>query len=125
MQTHLKTLGILHVIYGALTLLILATMSTIVQSLLPFILSNVDEETLLVLQIILPVARIVAYTLMILIPIPSIIGGMALLNKKKWGLTLLMIPGSLSLISFPLGTAIGIYTIWVFTQQPNNSNDQD
>jgi len=37
-----------------------------------------------------------------------------LLQRKPWARTLALILAFLALLSFPLGTALGIYTIWVF-----------
>jgi hypothetical protein len=38
------------------------------------------------------------------------------LNNKSWSLTLLLILGCFKLFSFPIGTAIGIYTIYVYSE---------
>jgi ABC-type spermidine/putrescine transport system permease subunit I len=37
-----------------------------------------------------------------------------LLQRKPWARMLALILGFLALLHFPLGTALGIYTIWVF-----------
>ena len=39
--------------------------------------------------------------------------GFSLLNRKPWGRTLGIIAGILSLFTFPVGTALGIYSLWV------------
>jgi uncharacterized membrane protein (DUF2068 family) len=39
--------------------------------------------------------------------------GWSLLNRKPWGRTLAIVAGVLALFKFPLGTALGIYTLWV------------
>jgi hypothetical protein len=39
--------------------------------------------------------------------------GFALLNRKPWGRTLGIVAGVLSLIKIPIGTGLGIYTLWV------------
>jgi len=39
--------------------------------------------------------------------------GYALVNRKPWGRVLAMVMGILALIRIPLGTALGIYTLWV------------
>jgi hypothetical protein len=39
--------------------------------------------------------------------------GFALLNRKPWGRTLAIVAAVLSLIKIPIGTALGIYTLWV------------
>ena len=43
----------------------------------------------------------------------GIIAGVGLLQRAPWARILALIMGFLSLISFPFGTALGIYTIWV------------
>lgn len=45
--------------------------------------------------------------------VPAIIGGVALLLKQAWAKTLIQILGFLNLINIPLGTIVGVYTIWV------------
>lgn len=39
--------------------------------------------------------------------------GWSLLNRKPWGRTLAVIAAVLALLKFPMGTALGIYTLWV------------
>ena len=39
--------------------------------------------------------------------------GWSLLNRKPWGRTLAIIAAVLALLKFPMGTALGIYTLWV------------
>jgi hypothetical protein len=51
------------------------------------------------------------------IGIPSLIAGIALLKQKGWARTLAIILAVLALSSFPIGTAAGIYTLWVLTQK--------
>lgn len=38
--------------------------------------------------------------------------GFALITRKRWGRTLAIVVGALSLIKIPIGTALGIYTLW-------------
>ncbi|HEV2646621.1 MAG TPA: hypothetical protein VGU46_09675 [Acidobacteriaceae bacterium] len=44
----------------------------------------------------------------------SFLVGYALLNRKPWARTLAIVIGILQLIHIPFGTALGIYTLWVF-----------
>ena len=39
--------------------------------------------------------------------------GFSLLQRKPWGRTLAIVVSILALFRFPLGTALGIYTLWV------------
>jgi hypothetical protein len=43
--------------------------------------------------------------------------GWGLYKLRPWGRTLALIMGIISLISFPFGTALGIYTLWVLIPQ--------
>lgn len=43
----------------------------------------------------------------------GILAGWALLARQPWGRILAIVIGCLRLISFPFGTALGIYTLWV------------
>ncbi len=45
--------------------------------------------------------------------VAGIMAGWGLLNREPWGRTLALVLGFLSLIHPPLGTALGIYTLWV------------
>ena len=39
--------------------------------------------------------------------------GWGLLNRKPWGRTLAIVAAVLALLKFPMGTGLGIYTLWV------------
>lgn len=55
--------------------------------------------------------------LMAVLAIPGVIAGYGLLKRKNWGRVLGIIVGIFSLMNFPLGTAIGIYTLYVLLQE--------
>jgi len=51
------------------------------------------------------------------IGIPCLIAGVGLLKYKGWARILALIVAVLALASFPIGTAAGIYTLWVLTHK--------
>ncbi len=116
METHKRILGILFIISGSVQILIMLILSTLFSILLPYILEHaqVDEQWILVW--IVPFTRIITFGVILLFAVPSIIGGIALLYKKIWALTLVLVLGCFKLFTFPIGTAIGIYTIWVYSE---------
>ncbi len=58
----------------------------------------------------------IAFGFIIFLSLPGIIAGIGLLKRKEWARVLSLILGVIDLINFPLGTAIGIYTIWAMVQ---------
>jgi hypothetical protein len=51
--------------------------------------------------------------LLIVISLPGIIAGFGLLKYRQWGRILAIIIGVLHLLSFPFGTALGVYALYV------------
>jgi hypothetical protein len=43
----------------------------------------------------------------------ALVAGYGLLNRAPWGRTVAIIAAIFALIRFPIGTALGIYTLWV------------
>ena len=116
MEAHNRILAIVYITAGSLQILGMIILSSIISVILPFIMDDAGSEAQWVFEWVIPFIQFIAIGIILLFSIPSIIGGIALLNNKKWALTLLLVLGCFKLFSFPIGTAIGIYTIWVYTQ---------
>jgi hypothetical protein len=71
-----------------------------------------DEEA----AVILPTIGIIIGVFLSLLSIPGIVGGLALFKHKEWARILILAVSALHLINFPIGTAAGIYSIWVLVQ---------
>lgn len=48
--------------------------------------------------------------------VARIVGGIGLLLRKPWARILVLVLAALDLLSIPIGTLVGIYTIWVLVQ---------
>jgi hypothetical protein len=46
----------------------------------------------------------------------ELIGGIGLLSFTKWSRTLILIVSAIGCVNVPLGTLVGIYSIWVLMQ---------
>ena len=64
----------------------------------------------------------VVWALAIIFLIPRIIIGAALLTRQRWARIPALIYGVISMLNFPIGTALGIYCILVFTSKKSNEN---
>lgn len=56
-------------------------------------------------------------TFSLLIAGPLIAGGWGLLRWKKWARVLAMLSASVNMLSFPFGTGIGLYALWVLNEE--------
>lgn len=63
-----------------------------------------------------PVVGLISAALLA-IGIPNLIAGAALLRKQRSGRVLAMVLAVLALATVPLGTATGLYTLWVLTHR--------
>jgi len=116
MDIHKRILAILYIISASVQILAMIILSSIITLIIPFIMEEAGPEAQWVFVWIVPFIRFIAIGIIVLFSIPSIIGGVGLLNDKPWALTLLLVLGCFKLFSFPIGTAIGIYTIWVYAE---------
>jgi len=58
-------------------------------------------------------------TFTVLAAATALFAGFSLLRRKPWGRTLAIVLAVLALIKFPVGTALGIYTLWVLAPGPS------
>jgi len=109
MQQHITILGWLYIVFGVLGILaaffVLLTMGG------AGLISGDAQAAAIMSGIGFFIAIIVA-----VLSLPSIIAGWGLLNGKSWSRIVAIIIGALNILNFPVGTAIGVYTIWALTQ---------
>jgi hypothetical protein len=71
-------------------------------------------------EIVIPITFLVgtaATFWLLLVSIPGIIGGVGLLRLRPWGRYMVLVLSVLDLLNIPIGTAIGVYSIWVLLQE--------
>lgn len=106
MRKHIDMVAYLHIAYGFLILL---------TAFIVFIgvagggwLSGETEAIFITTGIGLGIGLFLT-----MLALPSFIGGYGLLKRKEWARILIIIISFLDLFSFPFGTALGIYSLWV------------
>ncbi|MFQ5928637.1 MAG: hypothetical protein ACE5MK_02990, partial [Acidobacteriota bacterium] len=100
MEKHITILGSLYVAWGALGALAALCLAAVLISG-----EFIPLETTTICYV---VAGCIA-----LLSTLEIVGGVALLQRRSWARILVLVLGFLNLICIPIGTALGIYTIWV------------
>jgi hypothetical protein len=116
METHKRVLGILFIVTGTMQAVALIIVSFLFATLFPLIIEQAQGEGMWILEWLRQFGQVFAFCMIFLFSIPSIIAGIGLLNKQKWALTFALILGCFKLFSFPFGTMIGIYAIWVYAE---------
>ena len=116
MESHKRILGILYIISGFLHLVGMIFMSVLFALIFPLAFEHAHIENQWILVWIVPFLRVIAFTIILLIAIPSLIGGLGMLYEKKWAFTLVLVLGCFKLFWFPIGTALGVYTIWAYSE---------
>lgn len=109
MERHISVVGALHIGFSILGILIGIIVFVI---LIGVGMIARDHDAMLILSII----SISVLSLLLILSIPGIIGGIGILKRKEWARVLVLILSAINLLNLPIGTAIGVYSIWALIQ---------
>ena len=107
MKQHISFVGALHIGFGILGLLGALAIFFGFQ----FIFQFVEDEPI-VQEVLSYVGNFVALSLLFFSTL-GIIGGIGLFSYRSWARILVMIVSALNCLNVPVGTAKGVYSIWV------------
>lgn len=116
MDQHVKILGILHIVMGALGVLAALACLAIFGGLagVAQIAGHAnDNPDALVAVPILGALAVILTGVVFVMSLPGLIAGYGLLKLRSWARILTIILSGLNLFNFPLGTALGVYGLWV------------
>ncbi len=116
MESHKRVLGILYVVTGSLQMVFVFGLSMFFSSIMAIVSHELDSGDAAILELVGGVLQFLPIVIIIFFSLPSIFAGIGLLYKQKWALILALILGCFKLFSFPIGTALGVYTIWVYAE---------
>ena len=108
-QQHVVILGGLYLIGHAIFLAIGAFLFLLLVGLAPV---SGEREAMWVLTLV----GTTVGGLLAALAVPGLLAGWGLLTHKPWARILAIVVGMLGLINVPVGTAIGLYTLWALTQ---------
>ena len=117
MESHKKVLGILYIVLATFQTVIMLFLALFFTTIFSFAISQADPNDARVLELIMNLMRYLPTVIILLFALPSLIVGIGLLTRQSWAMIFALIMGCLNLFSFPFGTAIGIYTIWVYSEE--------
>jgi len=116
MENHVKTLAILHIVFGALGLVAALACLAFFGVIAGVIQTAAESGSTPDAQLAVPVVGIVGAIIVVLIVVfslPGIITGVGLLHYREWARILGIVLAAISLPGIPFGTALGIYGLWV------------
>jgi hypothetical protein len=109
MDRHFSILAALYIAYSALSVLAAAIVFAVITG------GGLLSRDPTAIAVTTTVAMAIAWFL-VMTAVPGLIGGVGLLKRKPWSRILLIVLGILHLLDFPLGTALGVYTLIVLTK---------
>jgi hypothetical protein len=109
MEKHITLVAAFHIAFGAILLVAGVVMVTVLTSI-GFLTG--DSEVIAILSTIAPFLGF----FFALVSIPMLIGGIGLLKRRSWARILVIIVSIVALFKIPVGTAIGVYSIWAMLQ---------
>jgi hypothetical protein len=124
MREHVKILGILNIIMGSLgavgglvVFLVLGGVAGFVSAAGGLGGSDEDMRNAAVAAPILVIIGICIAAFLLLLSLPTIIAGWGLLKFRPWSRVFAIIVSAFHLLHVPLGTALGIYGLWVLLNE--------
>ncbi len=110
MEKHLQVLGILFIVFGVMGLMAasIVFMIFIGAGVLSGIFTDIFAATFITTTFGLILTAIISVS-----AIPSILAGWGILRHKNWARILGLVFGVFILFEVPLGTALGIYALWI------------
>lgn len=117
LDSHKKVLGILYMISGTLTLFGMLVLNAFLSVIFTFALQEVEPEEQKSVELLLSFLQYLPAFVILVFSIPTLIAGVGLLARKSWATLFAMIVGCFKLFSFPIGTAIGVYSIWIYSEE--------
>jgi hypothetical protein len=124
MRDHIKILGVLNIVMGSLTALVglavVVFMGGIASIMAAGGLSDTSSSDADNFRTVAPwmgLIGIVIAIFLVAVAVPSILGGWGLLKFKSWSRILMIVVSGLNLIHIPIGTALGIYGLWVLLNE--------
>ena len=113
MQTHVKVLGVVYMAVGACMLLLALFLALTMGSVAGIVGATAEPQDAALAVPILGIAGTALVIMLGIFSLPSLITGYGLLYFKPWARIVGIVLSAVSLINFPLGTAVGVYGLWV------------
>jgi hypothetical protein len=113
METHVKVLAILYIVFSSLFVLLALFMMLTFGGISAIVGSESSAEDAAVVLPILGLTGMAMSMFFLALALPGFITGFGLLKRAGWARILGIVLSALNLINFPFGTILGAYGLWV------------
>lgn len=122
MREHIRLLGILNIVWSSVSLAIGLVVLLIFGGMAGFLSvlgwgSSDNNVNGLIVGPFMAVIGVIVVLVICCVSLPALIGGIGLLKMKGWSRMYMIVISILHLLSFPIGTALGVYGLWVLFQE--------
>ena len=112
MDTHLKVVGVLDIVFGIIGICIAMFFTLVFGGVMTAVFADGDPDAAIALPIIgLSGAALVAF--LVIWSLPGIIIGFGLLKRRSWARIGGIVVAIIALLNIPIGTIFGVYSLWV------------
>ena len=113
MESHVRILGVLHIVFGLVGLLGGLVALLFFGGLAGLVgWFDASEGAFIAIPILSAIGGI-AFLIAACLAAPSLIAGFGLLGFRSWARILTIVLSAFELLNFPLGTALAVYGFWV------------
>jgi len=120
-QEHVRLLGILWMAYSALTVVAAVILAIVAQTLFGRVVHLQGGPPPEVTNWLRPFLTFISGVILVK-GVAGFFAGWGLLQRESWARVVALVVGFISLFNIPLGTALGIYTLWVLL--PSQSDEE-
>jgi hypothetical protein len=113
MTTHIKVLGVLYLVLSSFTLLAALFLALVFGTASGIVGLNADPHDAAIALPLIGLAGTALVTFLVLVSLPGLIAGVGILKMRPWARILGIVVAVVNLIHVPIGTAVGIYGLWV------------
>jgi hypothetical protein len=116
METHVKVVGVLNIVFGVLGLCLAGVLALIFAGSAAAIAADADADARIAIPIIgLTGSALVGF--LAVWSLPCLIVGFGLVKRRPWARIGGIVVAVLSLVVIPFGTVFGVYALWVLFSQ--------
>jgi hypothetical protein len=113
MATHVKVLGVLHIVISACGVFLALFLILVFGSASGIVGASADPDEAAIAIPIIGLTGLGLVSFIFLTSIPGLIAGWGLLKFRPWARILGIVVSIIALFAIPIGTIVGIYGLWV------------